>query len=66
MNKVWDFFHADEHQSFRQGDTTILRGCGQASLDSQSNCKILKREISLKGFDGFLDFLLDEDPHQSC
>ena len=41
-----------KHQSFLQIGTTIFGGCGQACLDSKSNCKILRRKIFHKRFDG--------------
>ena len=49
--------HAGKHQSFLQGGTTILSGCCLASLDSQSNCRILKSKISHREFDVYMDVL---------
>ena len=46
------FLLADKHQSFLQGGTNIFGWHVQAYQDSQTNFRILQREISHKGFDG--------------
>ena len=46
------FLDADKHQRFLQGGTTIFGGSGQACQDSQSNCRVLKKEISHKELNG--------------
>ena len=54
MNEVWyevDFMHSDKHQSFVLVAPTIFGGRGQACLDSQSNCRILKCEVLHKELD---------------
>ena len=65
MSKVWDevnFLHevTVKHRGFLQSGTTIFGEGGQAFLESQSNCRILNREISY-----WIDFI-DEDLYQSC
>ena len=53
LTKNWlTFLLAGKHQSFLQGATNIFGWHVQAYQDSQTNFRILQREISHKGFDG--------------
>ena len=55
MNEIYyevDFLQIEKHQSFMQVDSTVFGGYGQACWNSQSNCRILRREISHKGLSG--------------
>ena len=66
MNQVWnylDFLHAVNHQRFPQDVTNIFGRLGQTCQDRQSNCKIHKRDISLKQFYGLpcMTFYIHED-----
>ena len=52
MNEVCDevdFLHADKHQRFLQVDSNIFGGCGQPYVNSQFNCRILRKAIRQKG-----------------
>ena len=70
MNEICyevDFLQVEKHQSFMQVDSTVFGGYGQACWNSQSNCRILRGEISHKGLSGLPWFLLVfKDLHQSC